>query len=54
MKSYYKLKVIQQRMVEATKNERTNAFKGAKRLCNEFGFTAEILEDRLAKGRGEN
>ena len=31
---------IQQQMVEAKKNERTNALKEVKRLCKEFGFTA--------------
>jgi len=51
MKSYDELKaemeVIQQQMVEAKKNERANALKEVKRLCKEFGFTAE---SRKAKG----
>ena len=44
MKSYDELKAemqtIQQQMVEAKKNERTNALKEFKRLCKEFEFTA--------------
>ena len=39
-------------MVEAKKNERANALKEVKRLCKEFGFTAELLKGALAKGRG--
>jgi hypothetical protein len=57
MKSYDELKsemeTIQQQMVEAKKNERTNALKEVKRLCKEFGFTAGMLKGALAKGRGE-
>jgi len=57
MKSYDELKVemevIQQQMVEAKKNERANALKEVKRLCKDFGFTAGMLKDALAKGRGE-
>ena len=57
MKSYDELKAemetIQQQMVEAKKNERTNALKEAKRLCKEFGFTAGMLKGALAKGRGD-
>ena len=41
-------------MVEAKKNEHANALKEVKRLCKEFGFTADMLKDSLAKGRGEN
>jgi|TARA_B110000114_G_scaffold175054_1_gene204235 hypothetical protein len=33
-------------MVEAKKNERTNALKEVKRLCKEFGFTAGRLEEK--------
>ena len=44
MKSYDELKAemetIQQQMVEAKKNEHTNAHKEVKRLCKEFDFTA--------------
>ena len=54
-KSYDELKdemeTIQQQMVEARKNERTNALKEVKRLCKEFGFTAGMLESSLADGR---
>ena len=57
MKSYDELKAemeaIQQQMVEAKKNERTNALKEVKRLCKQFGFTASMLEGSLVKGRGE-
>ena len=34
-------------MIEAKKNEQANALKELKRLCKEFGFTAE---SRKAKG----
>ena len=40
-------------MIEAKKNERTNALKEVKRLCREFGFAAGMLKGALAKGRGE-
>ena len=40
-------------MIEAKKNERTNALKKAKRLCKEFGLTAGMLKGSLAKRRGE-
>ena len=57
MKSYDNLKaemkVIQQQMVEAKKNERANAVKEVKRLCKEFGFTAGMWKGSLANGRGE-
>jgi len=56
-KSYDELKAemeaIQQQMVEAKKNERTNAPKEVKHLCKEFGYTAGMLKSALAKGRGE-
>ena len=45
------MEAIHQQMVEANKNERTNALKELKRLCKEFGFTAGILEGSLAKGK---
>ena len=55
MKSYDELKAemeaIQKQMVEAKKNERTNALKEVKRLCKEFGFTAGMLKGSLAEGR---
>ena len=40
-------------MIESKKNERANALKEVKRLCKEFGFTARILKDSLAVGRGK-
>jgi hypothetical protein len=55
LKSYDELKAemetIRQQMVEAEKNERANALKEVKRLCKEFGFTAEWLKSSLAQGR---
>ena len=55
MKSYDELKAemktIQQQMVEAKKNERTNALKEVKRLCKEFGFTAGMLKGSIVEGR---
>lgn len=39
------------KIVEAKKNERTDALKEVKRLCREFGFTAGMLMGALAKGR---
>ena len=55
MKSYDELKAevetIQEQMVEAKKNERTNALKEVKRLCKEFGFTAGKLKRALAEER---
>ena len=38
-------------MVEAKKNESSNALKEEKRLCQEFGFTAGMLKGSLAGGR---
>ena len=38
-------------MVEAKKNESTNAQKKVKRLCKEFGFTAGMLKGALVEGR---
>ena len=58
MKSYDELKAdmeaIQELMVEAKKNERTNALKEVKRLCKEFGFTLGMLKSSLAEGRKKN
>ena len=45
------MEIIQQQMAKAKKNERTNALKEVKRLCNEFGFTAGMLKGSLAEGR---
>ena len=57
MKSYNELKAeieaIQQHMLEAKKNERTNAMKEVKRVWKEFGFTAGTLKGSLAKVRDE-
>ena len=54
MKSYDELKAemeaIQQQMIEPKKNLRANALKEVKRLCNEFGFTAEMLKGTFAEG----
>ena len=58
MKSYDELKTemeaIQHQMVEAKKNERANALKEVKRLCEEFGSTAVMLKGLLAKGKGKS
>ena len=55
MKSYDELKAemktIQQQMVEAKKNKRTDALKKVKELCKEFGFTAGMLKGVLAEER---
>ena len=52
MKYYDELKAgmeaIQQQMVEAKKNERTDALKKVKRICKDFGFTACMLKGSLA------
>ena len=45
------MKTIQQQMVEAKKNERTDALKKVKELCKEFGFTAGMLKGALTEGR---
>ncbi|MDB4831716.1 YidC/Oxa1 family membrane protein insertase [Hyphomicrobiales bacterium] len=44
---------IQQQMVEAKKNERTDALKEVKRLRKEFGFAAGMLKGALAEGRAK-
>ena len=44
------METIQQQMVEAKKNERANALKEVKRLCNEFAFTAGMLNGSLVEG----
>ena len=55
MKSHDELKAeieaIQQQMVEAKKDERSNARKEVKRLCKEFGFTGGMLKGPLAEVR---
>lgn len=40
-------------MFEAKKDECVNALKDMKRLCKEFGFTAELLKGSLAEERKE-
>ena len=45
------MEIIQQQMVEAKKNERTDALKEVKPLCKEFGFTVGMLRGSLAGGR---
>lgn len=45
------MEAIQQQTVEAKKNGRANVLKEVKRLCKEFGFTAEMLKGALAEGR---
>jgi len=37
-------------MVEAKMNERANALKEVKRLCEEFDFTAGMLKVVIAEG----
>jgi hypothetical protein len=55
MISYDELKAeveaMQQQMVEAKKNERTNALKEVKRLCEDFGFATRMLNGAIAEGR---
>jgi len=55
MKPYKELRIeietIQPQMVEAKKNERTDALKKFNRLCKEFGFITDMLKDTLAEGR---
>jgi len=54
MKSYVELKAemktIQQKMAKAKKNERANALKEVKRLCEEFDFTSGTPKGSLAEG----
>ena len=55
MKTYEELKTemeqLQIQMVEVKKRERAEALKKVRELCKEFGFTAGMLKDYLAKGR---
>ena len=44
---------LQQKMVEAKKNECANAFKEVKILCKEFGLISWVSKGSLAKYRGE-
>ena len=37
-------------MLESKKSERANVHKEVKRLCNEFGVKAGMLEGSLAEG----
>ncbi len=37
-------------MIEAKRNESTNALKKVKRLCKEFGFAVGRLKGSLAEG----
>ena len=45
------MEAIQQQMITVKKNERANALKEVKRLCKEFGFTAEVLKVALAEDK---
>ena len=58
MKLYEKLRTnteaVQQKMVEAKKNECATALKEVKHLCKEFGFMAGKLKGALAKGGRSN
>ena len=38
-------------MIEAKKNERTDALRKVKELCKEFGFTTGMLKGSLAEGK---
>jgi len=55
IKSYDELKTemetIQHQMVEANKNERANALKEVKFICQEFGFMAGMFKGSLVEGR---
>ena len=42
---------LEAQMEQAKKRERAEALKKVKQLCKEFGFTAGMLQDVLAKGR---
>jgi len=58
MKSHNELKtemeIIQQQMVEAKNNERTDVMKELKRLCKEFIFTTGMLDSALAEDKKES
>ena len=58
MKTYSELKSemdrLEAQMEEAKKRERAEALKKVKQLCKEFGFTAEMLQGVLAKGRNRS
>ncbi len=40
-------------MIQAKTNERANALKEVKQICEQFGFTAGMLKGSLAEGRGK-
>jgi len=42
---------IAEKIIEDKNNACIKALKEGKRLCNEFGFTAEMLKGSLAGGR---
>jgi hypothetical protein len=44
------IRTIQEQMVEASRNQGTDALKKVKELCKEFGFTAGMLKGELAEG----
>ena len=48
------MEAIQQQMVEAKKNERTNVLKELKRLFKEFDFTARMLKGALVRVEVKN
>ena len=43
------MEVIQQQMVETSKNESPNSLKKVKYLCEEFSSTASMLKGSLAE-----
>jgi len=45
------MEAFQREMLEAKKREHANALEEVKRLCKEFGFTADLLTGSLAKAR---
>ena len=47
------MEALQQQMVEAKKNERTDALTKVQELCKEFGFTGGMLKGSLIKGRSK-
>lgn len=55
MKLYYDLKAemegIQQQIVEAKKNKRTDTMKKVKKLCKKLGFTVDLPKGVLAEVR---
>lgn len=45
------MQAIQQQMADAKKIQRSKALREVKRLCKDFGFTADMLKGSLAEGR---